>query len=162
MHLRVLIALIVYIFLWQFEHHKDKHLAEGIQDLWRNRHCKQTNRETTLSPNVSMSKLYWILEISVYLRLNSSYCIGLMILSSEIWSERKMAEMSRTIVCPILFKQIARAGRHRLRERASEGRGRETKRERERSVNERLCVLPCVCIVNNWRRLSRKWGDKGQ
>lgn len=34
-----------------------------------------------------------------------------------------MAEMSGTIVCPILFKQIARAERHRLRERASQGEG---------------------------------------
>lgn len=72
-----------------------------------------------------------------------------------------MAEMSSTIVCPILFKQIARAERHRLRERLSKGEG-ERQKERECSVNERLYVIQCVCIVNNWRRLSRKWGDKGQ
>lgn len=76
-----------------------------------------------------------------------------------------MAEMSSTIVCPILFKQIARTERHRLRERTSKGEGERQKaggRESECSVNERLCIFPCVCIVNNWRRLSRKWGDKGQ
>ncbi len=74
-----------------------------------------------------------------------------------------MAEMSSTIVCPILFKQIAKADRLRLREGTSEGEGeRQKERERESSVNERLCVVPCVCIVNNWGRLSRKWGDKGQ
>lgn len=50
-----------------------------------------------------------------------------MILSSEIWSERKMAEMSSTIVCPILFKQIARAERHKLRERTSMGEGKRQK-----------------------------------
>lgn len=41
-----------------------------------------------------------------------------------------MAEMSATIVCPILFKQIARAERHRLRERLSKGEG-ERQKERE-------------------------------
>lgn len=73
-----------------------------------------------------------------------------------------MAEMSSTIVCPILFKQIARTERHRGKERARQRGERQKVRVRECSVNERLCVVPCVCIVNNWRRLSRKWGDKGQ
>lgn len=50
--------------------------------------------------------------------LNSNHYIGVMILSPEIWRERKMAEMSTTIVCPVLFKQIACAEseRHRLME----------------------------------------------
>lgn len=73
-----------------------------------------------------------------------------MILSSEIWSERKMAEMSSTIVWPILFKQIARAERHRDAPRLSMGEG-ERQKERVRSVNERLCVIQCVCVVNNWK-----------
>lgn len=44
-----------------------------------------------------------------------------------------MAEMSSTIVCPILFKQIARAERHRLRERTSKGEG-ERQKERESAL----------------------------
>lgn len=48
--------------------------------------------------------------------MNSSHCIALMILSPEIWSERKTREMSSTIVCPVLFKQIASEARHRDRE----------------------------------------------
>lgn len=73
-----------------------------------------------------------------------------------------MAEMNATIVCPILFKQIAKSRETQTEGENERGRGRETKRERECSVNERLCVVPCVCIVNNWGRLSRKWRDKGQ
>lgn len=72
-----------------------------------------------------------------------------------------MAEMSSTIVSPVLFKQIARAEKEEERETQADG-GKERQKERKCSVNERLCVVPCVCVVNNWRRLSRKWGDKGQ
>lgn len=41
-----------------------------------------------------------------------------------------MAEMSSAIVCPVLFKQIARTERHRLRERLSKGVG-ERQKDRE-------------------------------
>ena len=71
-------------------------------DSWYSWHCKQTNSKPTLCTNVTMSKLYWILEISQYPGLNSRHCICLMTLSCEIWGEREMAEMNSTIVCCLI------------------------------------------------------------
>lgn len=77
--------------------------------------------------------------------LNSNHYIGVMILSPEIWSERKMAEMSSTIVSPVLFKQIARAEKEGERETQADG-GSETKREKvlcEWKVMRRPLCLCC-------------------
>lgn len=73
-----------------------------------------------------------------------------------------MGEMSSTIVCPGLFKQIAsKRETQRHRDQAWVRRGGGRTQESVLRI-KRLCFIQSVCIVNNWRRLSRKWGDKGQ
>lgn len=61
-----------------------------------------------------------------------------------------MREMSSTIVCPVLFKQIASDARHRGTDIRLGG---DKKQECVLCI-ERLCFIQSVCIVNNWRRLS--------